>query len=193
MLGRTPFTTQVPIPAPEPGQAQAFQFTFVLPGYEAVTLTASPVNGTITLNAVMRPAGSGDTPPDTAEAAPDEGGGGGGGSGRFTLRGSGGGRIYDNHTTTSSIRVSRDCEIDSLSIDLNGSHTFNSDLTVTLRGPDGTTYPIQRRDRRSPFRTHRVRRAHGHRSAGSWTASIADTVRADSGQFTSWSMTVDCR
>lgn len=194
MLGRTPFTTQVPIPAPQPGETQAFQFTFVLPGYEPVTLTASPVNQTITLNATMRPVGAPD--PTAGGGTPDPtagGGGGGGGGGRFTVRGPAGGRIYDNHTTTSTARATQDCNIASLSIDIDGNHTYFSDLVLTLQGPDGTRYPLQSHERRNPFRRYTIGRARGHRSGGAWTVAIADTVGADSGNFTGWSMTVQCQ
>ncbi len=40
------------MPAPTAGETQTFEFTFQLPGYQPTTVTASPVNNTINLNAV---------------------------------------------------------------------------------------------------------------------------------------------
>lgn len=191
MLGLTPFTTQVPIPAAQPGETQTFQFTFQLPGFQPATVSASPINNTITLNAALAPmvAATGAVDPTTGQATPPDTGGGG----TFTVRGPAGGRIWDNHTTTSAARVEQSCVIRSLSVDINGSHTYNSDLVVSVRGPDGTNYQLQSHASRNPFRTHAVRRAAGHPSQGVWTLAIADTVGADSGELRGWSMTVRCR
>jgi hypothetical protein len=54
-LGTTPLQVQVPVPPPQPGRVQTFQFTFAMPNYEAQTVSASPVNNTITLNATLVP------------------------------------------------------------------------------------------------------------------------------------------
>jgi hypothetical protein len=54
-LGVTPLQAQVPVPAARPGEVQTFPFTFTMPGYEPVTLYASPVNQTIALTATMVP------------------------------------------------------------------------------------------------------------------------------------------
>jgi subtilisin-like proprotein convertase family protein len=80
-----------------------------------------------------------------------------------------------------------------LSIDIEGTHTYFTDLAVSLEGPDGTSYSIQRRGRANPFRTHTVRRARGHASAGEWVLSIADQVGQDSGALRGFSMTITCQ
>jgi hypothetical protein len=187
VLGTTPFTTQVPVPAPSAGETQTFQFTFTLPGFQATTLTASPVNNTISLNAVLAsamPAPTG-VPVVTGVAT-------GGAGGPMRVRGVGGGPIFDYHTTTATATVTSPCVIRTLRVDLEGRHTFNRDLEVSLRAPDGSSFSLQRHSTRSPFRTHTVSRARGHLAIGTWTLTIADTVGADSGVLSSFDMTIDC-
>jgi hypothetical protein len=188
LLGRTPFTTQVPIPAPTPGQTQTFQFTFQLPGYQPTTISASPINNTITLHTALPPM-AGTPPVDPTTGLPGTGGAGG----SFTVRGPPGGAIYDMHTTTSSTRVDQQCVINTLTVDIDGNHTYHSDLVVSLRGPDGEGYTLQSRTGRNPFRSHTVRRAAGHTSQGTWTLSIADQVGADSGFLRGWRLSIRCR
>lgn len=188
MLGMTPLTVRVPVPVAQPGQAQTFQFTFQLPGYQPATISASPINSTITLNAALAPiqVASAPSSPSEDDAEDDA-------RESFTVRGPPGGAIYDRHTTTSTVRVARACVIASLRVNIQGNHTYNSDLGVTLSGPDGTVYPLQNRESRTPFRVHTVRRAAGRPSQGAWTLAIADMANADSGNLRGWTMTVRCR
>lgn len=204
LLGTTPFVTSVPVPAPTPGVAQTFEFTFQYPGYTPTTITASPTNGTITLNAVLAPAGVagmppgtpptgvGMVPPGTGMVPPGMPGGAAPPGTRFTIRGTGGGRIYDYHTTTATAEVPTTCRIRELRVDVNGSHTFNSDLEVRLTAGDGTVFTLQNHNRRNPFRTHTVARARGHMSNGHWTLSIEDSVGADSGNLAGFELQFTC-
>jgi hypothetical protein len=189
MLGTTPFTTQVPVPAPVAGEApQTFQFTFQLPGFQATTIAASPVNSTISLNAVLASL----TPPTTIPTMPGTPPPTGGAGGSIVVRGPPGGPIFDYHTTTSVAVVSQACVIRSLRVDIDGSHTFNHDLLVGIRAPDGEAFSLQRHSGRSPFRTHSVRRARGHLAQGRWTLAIEDTVGADSGTLRGFTLNIDC-
>lgn len=187
VLGTTPFTSQVPVPAAHPGETQTFQFTFTLPGYQATTITASPVNNTISLNAILASAMPAVPPPVTGVGLPPTTTGG-----SMRVHGIGGGPIFDYHTTTSTATVVSPCVIRNLRVDLDGRHTFNRDLEVSLRAPDGQSFSLQRHSSRSPFRTHTVTRARGHLAMGVWTLTIADTVGADSGQLNSFDMQLDC-
>jgi hypothetical protein len=200
LLGTTPFVTQVPVPAPTAGAPQTFEFTFQLPGYTATTITASPINNTISLNAVLAPmVALGVNPPGTG-LPPGTGVPPGGvvppGTGApgmtFTVRGTGGGRIFDNHTTTASANVPQNCRISTLRVDINGNHSFHSDLIVRLRSPAGETYTLQNHARRNPFRTHTVERVRGAMSNGTWTLSIEDNVGADGGALTGFSLDFTC-
>jgi subtilisin-like proprotein convertase family protein len=85
------------------------------------------------------------------------------------------------------------CVIGDLDVTLSGSHSYNSDLVVTLVGPDGQRYQLQNHSRANPFRRYSVRRAVGHTSAGQWQIIVRDDVRADSGQLTGWSLQLRCQ
>lgn len=188
-LGVTPFQTQVPIPAPQPGQPpQTFQFTFTLDGYQPATMTATPVNNTISITAALAPAVQ---PQEVAVGEPGGEEGDDGGP-EITVQGRGGGPIFDNHITTGTATVDQPCIIDRLRVRLNGTHTFMSDMIVTLRGPNGT-YMLQNHQRTNVFRTHIVRRAVGDQAQGQWTLSINDNVGQDAGALRGWSMGLRCR
>jgi hypothetical protein len=191
-LGITPFQTQVPIPAPQPGQPpQSFQFAFALEGYQPATMTATPVNNTISITAALAPIVQ---PTEVAvnnvqEGGDDEGGDGGP---EITVQGHGGGPIFDNHITTGTANVDQPCIIDRLRVRINGTHTFMSDMIVTLRGPGGS-YTLQNHGRANVFRTHIVRRAVGDQAQGRWVLSINDNVGQDAGVLRGWSLGLRCR
>jgi hypothetical protein len=190
LLGTTPLSTQVPVPAPTPGQQQTFAFTFAMPNYQPATINASPVNNMITITAALAPM----TMAVNNQINPVPVPVGGGAGGRvINVNGRGGGPITDNHTTTGTATVTDQCVISALSVRIVGTHTYFSDLAVSLRGPDGERYGLQNHTRANPFRTHNVRRAAGHSAAGEWTLSIADTVGQDSGALRDWGMTINCQ
>lgn len=193
MLGRTPFTAQVPIPLATPGQTQTFQFTFQLPGYQPATVSASPINNTITLNATLAPVLAAPGAVDPSAGTTTAAAGATAQGPRIVAHGSPGGAIYDMHTTTSTARVDQQCVIADLDVEVEGTHSYFSDLAISLRGPDGTSYQLHGHTVRNPFREHSVRRAAGHSSQGQWTLSVADTVRADSGQLRGFTLTIQCR
>lgn len=194
-LGVTPLQTQVPIPAQQPGQpAQTFAFTFTLDGYQPATINASPVNNTISITAALAPAVpaqavGGDPSVDGTEDGDDDGPSGP----SITVRGRGGGPIYDYNTTTGTAVVTQACVIDSLRLQMSGTHTYFGDLHITLRDPEGHSYSIARGGRANPFRTHRVRRAAGRQARGTWRLAIDDRLRQDSGILRSWSLIMTCR
>src|SRR5262249_7035646 len=53
--------------------------------------------------------------------------------------------IQDFHTTTSTLNVSQDLNISKLTVTLNINHTWDGDLYIRLRGPDGTTIVLYNR------------------------------------------------
>ena len=89
--------------------------------------------------------------------------------------------------------MTQSCVIDSLRVQLSGTHTYFGDLYITLRDPEGHSYSIARGGRANPFRTHSVRRAAGRQARGTWRLAIEDRLRQDSGILRSWSMIVTCR
>jgi subtilisin-like proprotein convertase family protein len=112
--------------------------------------------------------------------------------GSMRVHGMGGGPVYDYHTTTAQASVTSPCVIRELHVDLGGNHTFNRDLVVSLRAPDGTSFSLQRHQSRSPFRSFAVPRARGHLAMGVWVVSVEDTVGADRGMLNSFDMQLDC-
>lgn len=209
MLGRTPLTTQVPVPAPRPGETQTFEFTFQLPGYRSQTITASPVNNTLTLNVLLQPelptapesgpaTPSTPTPPADATTpstptTPTPPTGALTHGSTFSVQGRGGGPIVDFSQAVATANVEQNCVIGRLDVTAFGSHTFNSDLTVLVIGPDGQRYELQRRSRANPFRRHHVRRARGRTSRGTWQLIVRDDVRADSGELRGWRLDFACQ
>ena len=192
-LGQTPLTRQVPIPTPAPGAPPpSFEFNFARAGFRPVTVQGALSGTTVTVNATLVS--------QKAAAMEDEQGGGEeevtadeGTGEQLTVRGTGGGRIYDNHTTTATARVGQDCVMASARIAIHGSHRYNRDLHVQVRGPNGVRARLQRRSSTSPFRTHRIAHVSGKRSAGTWTLSIRDEMNEDSGQLAGFTLSIHCR
>ena len=174
VLGTTPLVSQIQIPAAQLGLPQTF--TFNLAGYQPAVATAVAVNNAITVSATLQPAMGGSTPGQT-----------------IVVRGHGGGRIYDYHTTTARAEVNQPCIIQHMVVRVSGRHTYHSDLTVRLRGPAGQSATLQRRRSRNPFRSYTVNRVIGTQAMGQWTLSIRDDVRADSGVLSGFTMTITCQ
>ncbi len=185
-LGVTPLTTQVPIPVTPPGAAApSFDFVFTKEGYQSTTLQAAPVNGQIAITAALAPLSAAPTTPTSV----------GGSAAGQTLEvvGTGGGRIRDMRTTTATATVTQACVIKELTVTLNGSHSYMSDLVVRLRAPSGEDFTLQSRRSSNPFRRHVVRRAQGQQAQGEWRVSVRDTVAQDFGRLTGFRMNVECQ
>lgn len=214
VLGTTPLVTYEVIPAPAPGQPPpSFTFVLSLPGHPAQSVSAAPINDILALAATFppqaampptptppampgmpsAPAMPGMPSPPAMPGMPSSPGGPTMPGGTYTIVGTGGGAIFDNHTTTAQAFVPHSCIVGRLRATLRGSHTFHSDMTVRLSSPSGQTFTLQRRNRRNPFRTHSVSRAEGLPAQGTWNLSIADTVRLDAGRLTSFVLELTCR
>ncbi|MGF1464830.1 MAG: proprotein convertase P-domain-containing protein [Sandaracinaceae bacterium] len=187
-LGTTPLTAQVPVPAPTPGEVQTFSFTFTLDGYAPTTIDASPVNDTISITAGLAPATG-----DEEEGEEDDDGSSGEDGRVLTVRGRGGGAIFDHNTTRGTATVEEACTIDRLQVRLRGNHSYYGDLHIRLRGPGGQTYSLARGGRANPFRTHTVRRAAGRPAQGTWRLLVEDRLDQDSGRLSAWAMSIACR
>ena len=181
LLGTTPLTAVVPIPRPTADQPpQTFDFIFTKDGYEPTTVQAAPVNNIIEITAALsRPGSASDT---------DSPGGR-----TINARGRGGGRIFDNHTTTAAARVTEACIVRRANIRIRGNHSFHSDMTVTLDPPAGGNVTIQRRQNRTPFRNHRINGVRGKQARGTWTLSIRDDVQQDTGRLRNFTLRIVCQ
>ncbi|MEI8259744.1 MAG: proprotein convertase P-domain-containing protein [Deltaproteobacteria bacterium] len=103
-----------------------------------------------------------------------------------------GGAITDYHTTTSTAFVSQPCTVANVSISIRGRHTFSNDMIVRLRSPSGVTDTLQSHQRPSPFRRHTTSTFNGSTGTGAWTLSIEDTVGADSGVLSGFTLMLSC-
>jgi serine protease len=125
-------------------------------------------------------------------------------------------KIVDLDTVKSTIQVPTGLIIDDLNVTLNLTHTFDSDLAISLVGPDGTTVPLFTRrgggadnltgtmfddqaakallDGRAPFagafRPEAPLSAFNQKDAkGTWTLMIADSRSRDVGELLNWKLT----
>ncbi|MCR4415385.1 MAG: S8 family serine peptidase, partial [Thermoguttaceae bacterium] len=125
--------------------------------------------------------------------------------------------IRDYRTTVSTITVGQNLTIADLNVTLTINHTFDGDLYVYLRGPDGTRVDLVRfrggsgdhftnttlddeaaaaiASGRAPFqgsfRPEKPLSAFdGKNARGTWTLYVYDASRYDTGMLVSWSLTV---
>jgi hypothetical protein len=102
--------------------------------------------------------------------------------------------ILDHTTVSSSLNVSgMNGTISSLSVSVNISHTYQGDLTVSLRHPDGTATTLHDRTGSSTdniVTTYRPTDFHGRSANGMWILGVQDSASVDQGQLNSWSLTI---
>ncbi len=104
--------------------------------------------------------------------------------------------IPDNNATgvTSTLAVTGDGTVASLSLSLNLSHTFRGDLVVTLTAPDGTAFVVSNRAGGSAdnlvLTNSAIAAFNGHTGAGSWRLKVQDLAAQDVGTINSWSLNI---
>src|SRR6185436_6209984 len=95
--------------------------------------------------------------------------------------------IPDNNATgiTSSIPVTGNGTVASLTLSLNITHTFRGDLVVTLGSPGGTPFSVSNRAGGSAdnivITNQAVSAFNGQTAAGTWKLQIQDRAGADVG------------
>lgn len=125
--------------------------------------------------------------------------------------------ILDRRRTISVLNVDQDVTIDKLVVKLNISHTYDSDLRIYLKGPDGTTVLLFNRrggagdnvtatfddnatvaigSGRAPFlgtfRPEQVLTAFNTKNArGQWQLLVDDVAAYDTGRINSWSISIE--
>jgi aminopeptidase YwaD len=101
--------------------------------------------------------------------------------------------IEDNKTVTSTVSFGEDVTVDSLKLDLDLQHTYRGDLVVSLTSPSGKTAVISNKqggsadDLKGSFDLSAFA---GEKAAGTWTLSVQDTARQDTGTLNSWGLTI---
>lgn len=110
-------------------------------------------------------------------------------------------------TLTSTASVSPACEVLDVSVDVNVTHSFRGDLSLELTSPAGTTVmlkansptdsgvnvignfpatlPVEGPGALSDFR--------GQAGAGTWTLTIHDWYKGDTGTLNTWALHLTCR
>lgn len=99
--------------------------------------------------------------------------------------------ITDFGTTTSTVSFDKDVSIDSLKLNLDLAHTYRGDLVVKLTSPSGKTATISDRqggsadDLKGSFDLSAFK---GEKTKGTWTLTVEDKARVDTGTLKSWSL-----
>ncbi|HEX8111745.1 MAG TPA: proprotein convertase P-domain-containing protein, partial [Kofleriaceae bacterium] len=102
--------------------------------------------------------------------------------------------IHDNDPLglTSSIAVTGNGNVGSLSLSLDIAHPFRSDLMVTLISPAGTQFSVSSRQGDSQDNLVIVDQAitafDGEALAGLWQLTVRDLAKGDAGTLNSWSL-----
>lgn len=101
--------------------------------------------------------------------------------------------IPDNNRTgvSTTIEMTKDIEVTSLSVEVDIKHTYKGDLVVTVEH-NGTTEILHDKtggsgdDVKRTFETERFK---GSNSKGTWTLKVVDTARLDVGTINNWKIT----
>lgn len=94
---------------------------------------------------------------------------------------------------TRTLNVTNNLYLEHVEIVFNASHTWRGDVEVTLTSPSGTVSKMiygrinDSNDNYNNWRMMSVRHW-GELSAGTWTISVRDTARYDTGRFNSWQL-----
>ena len=119
--------------------------------------------------------------------------GGGGTSEQFTQTRSPSLAIPDSTTVSDAITVADSGTATSVTVAVDVTHTYISDLKIDLVAPDGTTKTVHSR---SGGGTDDINQTYtpdfeGESIAGTWTLRISDNVNFDSGTLNDWTLTIN--
>ncbi len=109
--------------------------------------------------------------------------------------------ITDNATVTSTMNVTQSGIIGSLRVSVNITHTYQGDLTVTLRSPAGTSVVLHNRTGGSTDNiigwypsplvpAGNLNSLLGQNMQGTWTMTVNDGAGGDVGTFVQWCLQV---
>lgn len=93
---------------------------------------------------------------------------------------------------SSTLEVVESGVISGLSVDVNITHTYRGDLTVTLSKGETSVVLVDREGAGADdiVRTFDVSEFDGEDSAGVWTLTVVDSANADEGQINSWNLDI---
>jgi len=104
--------------------------------------------------------------------------------------------IPDNNATgiTSSLPVTGNGTVGSLTLSLNITHTYQGDLKVTLISPGGTQFVVWNQTGGSAdnivITNQAIAAFNGQTAAGTWKLLVQDLASLDTGTLNSWSLTI---
>ncbi|MEW6736079.1 MAG: M4 family metallopeptidase [Acidobacteriota bacterium] len=101
--------------------------------------------------------------------------------------------IRDLQTTTSTIRIDNDGEVENLKVNVDIGHTYRGDLLVKLVSPSGKEATLHNRTGGSADNlTFEVEPTDfvGEQIRGDWKLVVQDTARADEGTLKSWGLNI---
>ncbi len=101
--------------------------------------------------------------------------------------------IPDNQTVTSTLAIAEDVTVDALKLDLDIAHTYRGDLVVKLTSPSGKSAVISNKEGGSADNlkgSFDLSAFAGEKAKGTWTLSVQDTARQDTGTLEKWGLTV---
>jgi bacillolysin len=102
-------------------------------------------------------------------------------------------KINDLSSVSSTIKIDKDMNLDSLKLDLDINHTYKGDLVVKLTSPSGKEYVVSNRAGGS---ANDIKRSFDVTSAfksepsiaGDWKLTVEDKARRDTGTLNSWAL-----
>lgn len=101
--------------------------------------------------------------------------------------------IGDNQTVTSTLAITQDVTVDALKLDLDIAHSYRGDLVVTLTSPSGKSAVVSNKEGGSADNlkgSFDLSAFAGEKATGTWTLSVQDTARQDTGTLEQWGLTV---
>ncbi|WP_408888244.1 S8 family serine peptidase [Myxococcus faecalis] len=100
--------------------------------------------------------------------------------------------VKDLATVTSTVSFDKDVSLDSLKLNLDLAHSYRGDLVVKVTSPSGKTATVSNRqggsadDVKGSFDLSTTFK--GESAKGTWTLSVEDKARADTGTLKSWGL-----
>lgn len=101
--------------------------------------------------------------------------------------------IEDNQTTISSIEVADDITVFGVTANVDISHTWIGDLTVSLVSPNGTEAVMHNRTGGSAddlVATYTLDNFNGELGMGTWSLKVSDGAGGDTGTLNSWGLVI---
>jgi subtilisin-like proprotein convertase family protein len=102
--------------------------------------------------------------------------------------------IKDLQTTTSTIAITDEGQVQNLKVNVDIGHTYRGDLVVKLKSPSGKEVTLANKEGGSAdnltFELDKSTDFANEPVKGNWTLTVQDTARADEGTLKSWGLSI---